>query len=66
VHDITERKQAEETQRLLNDELNHRVKNTMATVQAMAEQTLLRRAIRPISSTASAGGCRPYRTPTTC
>ena len=42
VRDITERKQAEETQRLLNDELNHRVKNTMATVQAMAEQTLLK------------------------
>ncbi len=40
--DITERKQAEETQRLLIDELNHRVKNTLATVQAMAEQTLLK------------------------
>jgi two-component system CheB/CheR fusion protein len=38
--DITERKQAEETQRLLIDELNHRVKNTLVTVQAMAEQTL--------------------------
>ena len=32
--------QAQETQRLLIDELNHRVKNTLATVQAMAEQTL--------------------------
>jgi PAS domain S-box-containing protein len=41
MRDITERKQAEETQRLLNDELNHRVKNTLVTVQAMAEQTLL-------------------------
>jgi PAS domain S-box-containing protein len=40
VRDITERKQAEETQRLLIDELNHRVKNTLVTVQAMAEQTL--------------------------
>ncbi len=40
--DITERKQAEETQRLLIDELNHRVKNTLVTVQAMAEQTLLK------------------------
>ncbi|MBS0251243.1 MAG: PAS domain S-box protein [Proteobacteria bacterium] len=40
VRDITERKQTEETQRLLIDELNHRVKNTLATVQAMAEQTL--------------------------
>jgi len=34
------RQQAEETQRLLIDELNHRVKNTLAIVQAMAEQTL--------------------------
>ena len=40
IRDITERKQAQETQRLLIDELNHRVKNTLATVQAMAEQTL--------------------------
>jgi PAS domain S-box-containing protein len=32
--------QAQETQRLLLDELNHRVKNTLVTVQAMAEQTL--------------------------
>ena len=32
--------QAQETQRLLIDELNHRVKNTLVTVQAMAEQTL--------------------------
>lgn len=42
VRDIAERKQAEETQRLLIDELNHRVKNTLVTVQAMAEQTLLK------------------------
>jgi PAS domain S-box-containing protein len=40
VRDITERKQAEESQRRLINELNHRVKNTLATVQAMAEQTL--------------------------
>ncbi|HYZ48050.1 MAG TPA: PAS domain S-box protein [Sphingomonas sp.] len=37
--DITERKQAEETQKLLIDELNHRVKNTLATVQSIAMQT---------------------------
>jgi PAS domain S-box-containing protein len=37
---VTERKQAQEAQRLLIDELNHRVKNTLLTVQAMAEQTL--------------------------
>lgn len=38
--DITERKHAEEMQRLLIGELNHRVKNTLATVQSMANQTV--------------------------
>ncbi|MBA9071818.1 PAS domain S-box-containing protein [Methylobacterium sp. RAS18] len=38
--DITERKRAEEHQRLLTDELQHRVKNTLAMVQAIASQTL--------------------------
>jgi PAS domain S-box-containing protein len=38
--DITERKQAEEHQRVLIDELNHRVKNTLATVQSIASQTI--------------------------
>ncbi|WP_437588534.1 AAA family ATPase [Sorangium sp. So ce1000] len=38
--DVTERKQAEERQRLLMNELNHRVKNTLAIVQAIAMQTL--------------------------
>jgi PAS domain S-box-containing protein len=38
--DITERKAAEERQKLLLDELNHRVKNTLATVQSIAMQTL--------------------------
>ncbi len=37
--DITDRKAAEESQRLLLDELNHRVKNTLATVQSIAMQT---------------------------
>jgi PAS domain S-box-containing protein len=40
VMDTTERKQAEERQRLLVNELNHRVKNTLATVQAIVSQTL--------------------------
>ncbi len=40
--DITERKQAEKLQRLLLNELNHRVKNTLATVQALASQSLRR------------------------
>ncbi|WP_425999629.1 sensor histidine kinase [Caulobacter sp. DWR1-3-2b1] len=38
--DITERVLAQDRQRLLMDELNHRVKNTLATVQAIAQQTL--------------------------
>jgi two-component sensor histidine kinase/PAS domain-containing protein len=38
--DVTERKEAEERQRLLLNELNHRVKNTLATVQSIASQTL--------------------------
>jgi PAS domain S-box-containing protein len=39
VQDVTERKEAEERQKLLIDELNHRVKNTLATVQSLAAQT---------------------------
>ncbi|WP_395397979.1 response regulator [Novosphingobium sp. BL-8A] len=38
--DVTARHRAEETQRLLIGELNHRVKNTLATVQAIASQGL--------------------------
>ena len=38
--DIHERKQGEEHTRLLIHELNHRVKNNLATVQAIAVQTL--------------------------
>lgn len=38
--DITERKQAEGAQKALIDELNHRVKNTLATVQSLAKQTV--------------------------
>jgi PAS domain S-box-containing protein len=47
ISDITARKEAEDAQarhqsqlRLLINELNHRVKNTLATVQSMAAQTL--------------------------
>ncbi len=39
--DITVRRTAEDRQRLLLDELNHRVKNTLATVQSIAMQTLV-------------------------
>jgi len=37
--DMTERVEAEEQRKLLLDELNHRVKNTLATVQSIAAQT---------------------------
>ena len=40
ILDVTDRKRAEETQKLLIGELNHRVKNTLASVQAIATQTL--------------------------
>ncbi|TJZ94214.1 response regulator [Paracoccus gahaiensis] len=40
VLDITERKQAEEIRSLLIGELNHRIKNTLANVQAIARQSL--------------------------
>lgn len=40
--EITERKRIEERLRLMVHELNHRVKNTLATVQAIAAQTLRR------------------------
>ena len=37
--DITDRRKNDDRQRLLLDELNHRVKNTLATVQSIAAQT---------------------------
>lgn len=40
ILDVTDRRRAEETQKLLIGELNHRVKNTLASVQAIATQTL--------------------------
>lgn len=40
ARDITERKRAERQRTLLINELNHRVKNTLATVQSLAMQTL--------------------------
>ena len=39
-YDITEAKAGDDRQRLLLRELNHRVKNTLATVQALASQTV--------------------------
>jgi PAS domain S-box-containing protein len=40
VRDISERKAAEERQTLMVHELNHRVKNTLATMQSLARQTM--------------------------
>jgi two-component sensor histidine kinase len=39
ARDVTERRREEERRRLLVNELNHRVKNTLATVQSLAAQT---------------------------
>jgi PAS domain S-box-containing protein len=50
--DITERKEAEAQHRMLLAELDHRVKNTLATVQSVAMQTL-RTASSPESFTES-------------
>jgi two-component sensor histidine kinase len=38
--DLTERKHAEELQRLMIDELRHRINNTLSKVQAIVDQTL--------------------------
>ena len=38
-HDVTDQVEAEERQKLLMNELNHRVKNTLAIVQGLAAQT---------------------------
>ncbi|PTE19651.1 histidine kinase [Cereibacter changlensis JA139] len=53
--DITERRRAEDLQRRLFDELNHRVKNTLATVLALAKQSA-RRAVNPAQFAESFSG----------
>jgi PAS domain S-box-containing protein len=42
ARDVTDRKRAERLQQVLTGELSHRVKNTLATVQAIANQSLVR------------------------
>ena len=44
IEDITERKRHEAQQQMLTAELSHRVKNTLATIQSIAAQTLRRSA----------------------
>lgn len=41
IRDVSDRKAAEERQQLLLSELNHRVKNTLLTVQSIANQTMI-------------------------
>ncbi|MEO8559870.1 MAG: PAS domain S-box protein, partial [Rhodospirillales bacterium] len=55
ARDVTERKRTEELQGLLFDELNHRVKNTLATIQAIAGQSL-RSSTSPAAFVASFNG----------
>jgi PAS domain S-box-containing protein len=47
VRDISDRKVAEDRQRLLLNELNHRVKNMLAVVQGIAHQTLKGESVPP-------------------
>jgi len=55
ARDISERKRHEETQQLLVSELSHRVKNMLAVIQAIAQQTL-RQTKDPADFAASFGG----------
>jgi PAS domain S-box-containing protein len=55
AQDISERKRHEETQQLLLNELSHRVKNTLAVVHAIGQQTL-RQTKDPAEFAASFGG----------
>jgi PAS domain-containing protein len=53
--DITDRKRAEEQRTLLINELNHRVKNTLATVQSIASQNLRNASTMPEAKKAFEG-----------
>jgi PAS domain S-box-containing protein len=55
ARDFTERKRNEDLQRLLFDELNHRVKNTLASIQAIASQSM-RNAAKPSDFVSSFNG----------
>ncbi|HVV92049.1 MAG TPA: PAS domain S-box protein [Hyphomicrobiales bacterium] len=55
ARDVTQRKHNEEMQRLLFDELNHRVKNTLSMIQAIASQSM-RRADNPVQFVESFNG----------
>lgn len=58
ARDITERRRAEEHQKLLLAELNHRVKNTLTTVLSIASQTMARSTSLPAFREAFEGRLR--------
>ena len=64
ILDITARRHAEDHLKLLVNELNHRVKNTLATVQSIAVQTL-RGAKTVEARSAFERASSRFRTPTT-
>ncbi len=53
--DVSARKHAEEHLRLMVNELNHRVKNSLATVQAIVTQTLRSASVTPVIREALTG-----------
>ncbi len=55
TRDISDRKRSEEHQRLLINELNHRVKNTLAIVQGIAQQSFKGEAAAPAAREAFEG-----------
>ena len=63
LRDITDKKRADEQQRLLLNELNHRVKNTLTVVQGLAHQTFKSGAVPRTFSVPLRGGLARLRCP---
>ena len=63
ARDITEKRRNEERRQLLVNELNHRVKNTLATVQSLAAQTFRGEANNSNISTVRGQACRSSSSP---
>src|SRR5579859_3468689 len=66
LSDITERKSADARQRMLVNELNHRVKNSLATVQAIAAQSLRGPQVSPDARERFMARLFALAPPTTC
>lgn len=64
--DVTERRLADERPRLLINELNHGVKNSLATAQSVARQTLTNATDLKQPASPSTIDCSRWREPTTC